>query len=76
MDFSKFVEWVFYGVLGGSAIYGVSILAHLKNSIDQLNQRMAQIVEKTQWHERTIDDHNERFKETEERLRALEIKRR
>jgi len=55
MEFTKFVEWVFYGVVGGCAVYMVQILSGLKESVDDLNIKMATIIEKTTNHERRIE---------------------
>ena len=57
MDFSKFVEWVFYGVLGFCALFSVGILASLKNSVSELNTKIGIIIEKTIWIEKTLDRH-------------------
>ena len=62
MEFSKFVEWGFYSLVGGSVVYGVTILAHLKNSIDLLNEKIAVVIEKTSWHEKLISQSQEDIK--------------
>lgn len=54
MNFGDFAQWAFYGLVGGSVVYGVSILAHLKGSIDLLNEKIAVVIEKTTWHEKMI----------------------
>lgn len=59
MEFVKFVEWLFYATIGGAAVYGVSILAHLKTSIDILNEKIAVVIEKSSWHERLISKNSE-----------------
>ena len=64
-DYTHFVEWAFFGLVGGSAVYGVSILAHLKLSIDTLNERVATIIEKTAWHERELRRQDERIQKLE-----------
>ena len=58
MQFPDFVQWCFYGLMGGSVVYGVTILAHLKNSIDTLNEKIAVVIEKTSWHEKILDRHS------------------
>lgn len=55
MDFPKFIEWAFYGIVGGSSVYLVSIISGIKESIDKLNVNMAIIIEKTSNHERRIE---------------------
>lgn len=62
MEFKQFIEWVFYGVIGGSSIYGVKILASLKNSVDELNKQVAIIIEKTTWHEKWLERHDDEIR--------------
>lgn len=69
MDFNKFVEWAFYGVVGGSFVYGVSILSHLKQSIDDLNKNVSILVEKSSWHEKMIDKLETKITELERKMR-------
>jgi hypothetical protein len=54
-EFSEFVQWGFYSVLTGCAIYLTSILNGLKGSVDELNVKMATIIEKTSNHEKRIE---------------------
>lgn len=57
MDFAKFIEWSFYGVVSGACVYGVSILAKLNESVKTLNEHVAVIIEKTAWHEKWLERH-------------------
>jgi len=41
MDFSKFIEWAFLGIISGSAIFAVGIISSLKNSVNELNNKIA-----------------------------------
>lgn len=52
MDFVEFKEWVFLGLLAG----GVGILYALKQSVEELNVKVAVIVERTANHERRIEN--------------------
>jgi hypothetical protein len=52
MDFNAFKEWVFLGLLAG----GVHILYSLKQSVEELNVKMAVIIEKTGNHEKRIEN--------------------
>lgn len=61
IDFGKFVEWAFLGVVGG----GVYILWQMKESIAHLNGKIDVILEKHNQAREDIDDH-------EARLRGLE----
>lgn len=55
MQFQEFLEFAFYGLLSGAALWGVSILSKLQASIAELNEKVAQILERTSWHERELE---------------------
>lgn len=55
IDFTSFVDWAIKGSVGGICAYGVHLLSQMKNSIDLLNDKMAKIIERTEWHTREID---------------------
>lgn len=59
MIFAQFVEWAFYGIVGGSMVYGVTILGNMKKSIDDLNAHVVRILEKTAWHEKWLQRHDD-----------------
>ncbi len=59
MDFSKFIEWAFLGIISGAAIFAVGILASLKNSVNELNNKIATIIEKVTWHEKWLERHDD-----------------
>ena len=61
MDFTKFVEWAFYGIIGGCSVYLVTIISGIKDSIDKLNINMAVIIEKTSSHEKRIEKLEEKI---------------
>ena len=63
MDFNAFINWAFLGLLTGSVI----ILYGLKNSVDKLNERMAKVIEKMDWHERMLDRHDNRISDLEKK---------
>lgn len=62
MDFNKFIEWAFQGLLAGAAVYGVNVLSSIKNSVNELNAKIAIIIEKTAWHEKWLEKHDEEIK--------------
>lgn len=59
MEFTQFIQWTFYGVIGFSSIFAVSILSSLKNSVNELNSKIAVIIEKTAWHEKWLERHDD-----------------
>lgn len=61
LDFQGFIQWVFLGVVSGTAICMVKILWDMKTSIENLNLRMAQILETTKYHEKRLDRFEERL---------------
>jgi len=61
MDFQAFVSWCFYGLIGGCAVYGVAILAKMNESIQDLNVKIAVVIEKTGSHEKRLDKHDDLF---------------
>lgn len=58
MDFQKFVEWTFYSLLGGMAVYVVHQISELTNSVVELNKNLAVILEKMLWHDKMLDKHD------------------
>jgi len=61
IDWNSFVQWAFYALISGCAVYMVNILAGLKTSVDDLNIKMATIIEKTTNHERRIEKLEDKF---------------
>lgn len=66
MQFSEFVQYCFYGVASGGTMLGVKILWSLKDSIDTLNKQIAIIIERTTYHEKQLEKHDERLSRIEE----------
>lgn len=67
-EHQQFVQWAFYALLTGSIIYLVAVIDNLTKYVKELSEKMGIIIEKTTWHEKTLDDHDER-------LRTLEVKK-
>jgi hypothetical protein len=67
-DFPQFVDWAFKGIVAGTLFYGVGLFAGMKHSIDELNIRMAQVIERMTHHQKEIDKHDERLSKIEERI--------
>ena len=61
MEFSNFVQWAFYGIIGACAVNAVTILTSMKNSIYELNTKIAVIIEKTSTHEKRLDNHDKQL---------------
>jgi hypothetical protein len=46
MEWQKFVEYVFYGLMGGVAVYVAHSIDEMRKSIEKLNIHMAGVTEK------------------------------
>jgi hypothetical protein len=57
MDFVEFKDWMTLGLLSG----GVYVLYSLKASVEELNTRVAVIIEKISHHERRIEHLEDRL---------------
>ncbi len=55
MEFDKFIEWGFMGVVGGGITWSATILQKIQKNISDLNSQVAVILEKTKWHEKEIE---------------------
>jgi len=55
IEFNQFVQWAFYALISGCAMYLTTILNGLKTSVEELNIKMATIIEKTSSHEKRIE---------------------
>lgn len=68
MEFSNFLTWGFTGLLSGILVYAVKVLTDIKLSVEELNERMATIIEKTAWHEREMEKMSNRIVLLENKL--------
>ena len=73
-NFEQFIVWTFYGVVSFSAIFGVKVLTKLTQSIDQLNIKMAEILQTSAWHEKTLDRHENKIQDLKETIAFLQRK--
>jgi hypothetical protein len=67
-NWGAFADWAAKGILGGICLYGVRILSQMKNSIEALNEKVATIIERTDWHTKEIDRLDQRITRIEEKL--------
>lgn len=61
MEFGTFLTWGFTGLLSGILVYAVKVLTDIKKSVEELNERMATIIEKTFWHEKEMEKMSSRI---------------
>ena len=52
---SDFFDWMLKAVAGGVGTYMVHILSEVKKSIDSLNERVAKVLERSEWHSKELD---------------------
>lgn len=55
MDFIEFAKYIFYGLMGGVASYGVYVLAKIQASIEELNVKVAVVISRSDSHEKRLD---------------------
>lgn len=68
MDWSSFADWALKALMAGVLAYGVKVLTQMRKSLDRLNEKVATIIEKTAWHQKELDRHDQRLSLIEERL--------
>lgn len=68
MKYPDLIDWAFKGIISGGVVFGVTAASGMRQSMDDLNSKLAVIIEKTARNERDLDKH-------EDRLRVLEMKR-
>lgn len=68
MSPDQILGYILEGFITLAILAGLYILQNLKNSIDQLNLKVATIIEKTMWHEDAINDNKERIRSLEEKF--------
>jgi hypothetical protein len=67
VNFHDFVTWGFQGIVTGAIVFGVAEIKGLRSSIESLNQQIAKTIEKTAWHEKELDKHEDRIHRLETR---------
>ena len=74
MDSSETIRLVIEIAMGLIAFFAVHVMSGIKKSIDDtrksvddLNVKVAHIIEKTMWHEKTIEAHDGRIRTLEKR---------
>lgn len=59
IEFEQFVQWTFYGLLSGVAIYAAKTLGKLRESVEFLNVQIAVILTKSDGYEKTLAKHGD-----------------
>lgn len=57
MSFHRFKEWAFLGLLTA----GLYILWDMKKSVENLNEKVATVIERSMWHEKIINRHEDQI---------------
>lgn len=70
MEFKEFASWAMQGLIGGGVIYAASVIGKMRDSVEALNQSIATIIERSNWHERVIEKHEDRISELEATRRS------
>lgn len=66
-EWKQFANWVFYALISGIAVYGVSILDRLETSINSLNVNVAVLIDKNDRQEKLNDRFERDIEELKER---------
>ena len=53
-DWTHFFDWASKGVISFVCTYGVHVLSKMHHSIVSLNQKMAKLLERTEWHSKEL----------------------
>lgn len=61
-----FLDWAFKAIISGAVVYAVRILSALQKSTENLNIRVAVVIEKVSGHDKTLDRHDERLQNLEQ----------
>lgn len=75
VDFGAFISWAFYAIISAGIFYGVSILSHLKKSLDELNIEVVRLIEKTNFADTEKVEMKAQLIALTERVRTLELHR-
>lgn len=73
MDFSQFVSWAFYGLIGFGFMRFDKIMRELKESIDQLNINLAVEIQKSTATKIVVDEIKDELKDLTARICSLEL---
>lgn len=57
----QFVTWSLQAILGLGVMLVVQSLRKLQESVQMLNERVATVLEKTSWHEKQLERHDQRL---------------
>lgn len=57
IDYNNLIQWLFYGIVGGSCVALVSLLKHLLTTQIEMNMKITAIMEKHDHHERWLEMH-------------------
>lgn len=61
ITWQAFVSTAFIAMIGWLGASAISVLKSLKDSVDELNIKVGSIIEKTAWHEKELERHNQRI---------------
>jgi uncharacterized protein (DUF342 family) len=75
LDFKEFIGWLFYGGMGLIALYISSSISKMRSSIEHLNitfgveiEKLSNVKDRMEKHERTLERHSDRLLELEKKI--------
>lgn len=66
-NWQSLIDWIMKAILGGIFSYAVHILSEMKNSIESLNEKVAKVIERTEWHSKELEKLDYRMTRIEEK---------
>lgn len=70
-DLNGLISWAFQGLVAGGIIYAAGSLTKMRESVESLNKSIATIIEKMEWHQKEIENHDSRITSLETSKRSI-----
>jgi len=67
LDFQHFKDWALLGLISTSGIAVLRYLGKIAKSIEELNLKVAKVLEQSSWHSKILDQHEQRLSHLENR---------
>lgn len=74
-DVKDLIDWGFKAIVGGAVVLGVNFMGKMSHSIETLNVQMGQMLERSEWQQKALDETKQQNREQDERILKLEQQR-
>lgn len=61
MNWDQFLQYAFPTIITGCIVYGVTEVSKMRSSMDGMNLKLARLLEKSLWFEKSLNEHNRRL---------------